>query len=72
MYAGAKRIVASQWSVDDEATSELMKLFYQGMLGPKKLRPAAALREAQTAMWKTKRFAPAYFWSAFTIQGDWK
>lgn len=72
MYAGARRVVASQWSVDDDATSELMRLFYQGMLGEKKLRPAAALREAQIAMWKTKRFAQPYYWSAFTIQGDWK
>ncbi len=72
MYAGAKRIVASQWAVDDQATSELMKHFYQGMLGEKKLRPAAALREAQIAMSKSKRFSAPYYWSAFTIQGEWK
>ncbi len=72
MYAGARRIVASQWAVDDQATSELMKLFYQGMLGEKKLRPAAALREAQIALLKTKRFSAPYYWSAFTIQGEWK
>lgn len=72
MYAGAQRIVASLWEVDDRATSELMRLFYQGMLGEKKLPPAAALREAQITMWKNKRFAAPYFWSAFTIQGDWR
>src|SRR5207302_8301787 len=47
MYAGARRVVASQWVVDDQATSELMRVFYQGMLGEKKMEPAAALREAQ-------------------------
>lgn len=72
MYAGAQRVVASLWSVDDRATFELMKLFYQGMLGEKKLRPAAALREAQIAMWKTKRFSAPFYWSAFTIQGEWR
>ncbi len=72
MYAGAQRVVASLWSVDDRSTSELMKLFYQGMLGEKKLRPAAALREAQIALWKNKRFTAPYFWSAFTIQGEWR
>ena len=72
MYAGAQRVVASLWSVDDKATSELMKLFYQGMLGEKKLRPAAALREAQIALWKNKRFAAPYFWSAFILQGEWR
>lgn len=72
MYAGAKRVVASQWAVDDQATSELMKHFYKAMLGDKKLRPAAALREAQIALLKNKRFSSPYYWSAFTIQGDWK
>ncbi len=72
MYAGARRVVASQWAVDDEATSELMRVFYQGMLGPKKLRPAAALREAQLSLMKSKQFRAPYYWSAFTLQGEWK
>ncbi|MEK7723930.1 MAG: CHAT domain-containing protein, partial [Acidobacteriota bacterium] len=72
MYAGAQRVVASLWMVDDRATAELMKSFYQNMLGEKKLRPAAALREAQIAMWKSKRFSAPYYWSAFTLQGEWK
>jgi CHAT domain-containing protein len=32
MYAGAARVIASLWKVDDEATSELMKRFYKAML----------------------------------------
>ena len=32
MYAGAKRVVASLWKVDDEATGELMRVFYREML----------------------------------------
>src|SRR5262249_7674254 len=32
MYAGSPRVVATLWSVKDEATAELMKRFYQGML----------------------------------------
>jgi len=43
----APRIVASLWKVDDQATSELMKRFYQGMLGPEALRPAEALLQKQ-------------------------
>jgi CHAT domain-containing protein len=72
MYAGAQRVAASLWKVDDEATAKLMQSFYQGMLGEKKLRPAAALREAQITMLKNKNFAAPYFWSAFTIQGEWR
>ena len=32
MYAGAPRVVASLWQVDDRATAELMRRFYHGML----------------------------------------
>ncbi|MGE0128350.1 MAG: CHAT domain-containing protein [Blastocatellales bacterium] len=71
MYAGAPRVVASLWQVDDLATAELMKRFYQGML-KNGLRPAAALRSAQLELIKQKRWASPFFWSAFVIQGDWK
>ena len=53
MYAGASRVAATLWKVDDEASKELMILFYRKML-IEKLPPAAALREAQMAMWKQK------------------
>lgn len=71
MYAGAPRVVASLWQVDDLATAELMGKFYQGMLKDG-LRPAAALRAAQLAMFKTKRRQAPYFWAAFVLQGEWK
>ncbi len=72
MYAGAPRIVASLWKVDDRATSELMKRFYQGMLGPEALSPAGALREAQLSLWKQKQWRAPYYWAAFVLQGEWK
>jgi CHAT domain-containing protein/tetratricopeptide (TPR) repeat protein len=72
MYAGAPRIVASLWKVDDRATSELMKRFYQGLLGPESLRPAAALRQAQLSIWKQKQWRDPYYWGAFVLQGEWK
>jgi CHAT domain-containing protein len=72
MYAGAPRIVASLWKVDDRATSELMKRFYQGLLGPEALRPAGALRHAQVSIWKEKQWREPYYWAAFVLQGEWK
>ena len=71
MYAGAPRVVASLWRIDDRATAELMRRFYAGMLG-EKLRPAAALRAAQASMLKEKRWQAPYYWAAFTLQGEWK
>jgi CHAT domain-containing protein len=72
MYAGAPRIVASLWKVDDRATSELMKRFYQGLLGPEALSPAGALRQAQMAIWKQRQWRAPYYWAAFVLQGEWK
>jgi CHAT domain-containing protein/Tfp pilus assembly protein PilF len=72
MYAGTPRIVASLWKVDDRATSELMKRFYQGLLGPERLRPAEALRQAQMSIGKQKQWRAPFYWAAFVLQGEWK
>jgi CHAT domain-containing protein len=72
MYAGALRVMASLWPVDDAATAEFMSEFYQAML-KKNLPPAAALRAAQMHMWSQKRWhGDPYFWAAFQLQGEWK
>ena len=71
MYAGATRVVASLWNVSDVATAQLMASFYHAM-EKEHLSPAAALRSAQIAMWKERRWNSPYFWAAFQIQGDWK
>ena len=71
MYAGAPRVVASLWKVDDRATSELMQRFYAGMLGPQRLRPAAALRAAQLTLMKQQTWRAPYYWAAFILQGEW-
>jgi CHAT domain-containing protein len=71
MYAGAPRVVASLWQVDDRATAQLMRRFYEAMLA-EGLRPAAALRAAQVGMWKDKRWQGPHYWAAFTFQGEWK
>jgi len=71
MYAGAPRIVASLWKVDDAATAELMTIFYRKML-VENLRPAAALRAAQAEMMKQTRWKSPYYWAGFIIQGEWR
>jgi CHAT domain-containing protein len=72
MYAGAARVVATLWKVDDVATAELMKHFYGGLLGREPQTPAAALREAQRALSRQKRWASPYYWAGFTQQGEWR
>ncbi|MGH9835193.1 MAG: CHAT domain-containing protein, partial [Blastocatellia bacterium] len=71
MHAGAERVVASLWQVDDQATAQLMQSFYRGML-KENLRPAAALRAAQIEMSRNSRWSSPYYWAGFVIQGEWK
>lgn len=71
LYAGAPRVVATLWEIDDRTTAELMKRFYQSTLARGE-RPAAALRAAQVAMWRTKGWDSPYYWGAFTILGEWR
>ncbi|CBN54862.1 putative Tetratricopeptide repeat domain protein [Kamptonema sp. PCC 6506] len=70
MYAGAARVLVSLWKVDDQATAELMKRFYRGML-QEKLTPAAALRQAQVEMSQIPQWSSPYYWAAFVLQGEW-
>ncbi|HKG59609.1 MAG TPA: CHAT domain-containing protein [Pyrinomonadaceae bacterium] len=71
MYAGAPRVIASLWQIDDRASAEFMKRFYEAMLG-QKLRPAAALRAAQVSMSHDPRWRQPHYWAAFTLQGEWR
>ena len=71
MYSGAPRLVASLWSVDDLATAELMKLFYERMLKDG-LPAGAALREAQLELSGQKRWASPYCWAGFVLHGEWQ
>ena len=71
MYAGAPRVVASLWRVNDSATAELMKRFYRGMLVEGRTA-AAALRAAQEQVAAMPRWASPYDWAPFVLHGDWR
>ena len=71
LYAGARRVIATLWAVDDSATSALMARFYQGMLRDH-LPPAAALRAAQRHIASQPQWAAPYYWAGVVLQGDWR
>ena len=71
MYAGATRVMASLWSVDDEVTATLMSRFYRS-LEQDGLSPAAALRAAQLEVRKQKKWSDPYYWAGFQIEGEWR
>lgn len=70
MFAGSKSVLATLWKVDDEATTELMTHFYEGLLKDH-LPPGRALQNAKVALWKQKRWQSPYFWAAFQLQGEY-
>ncbi len=69
-YAGAARLVVSLWDVNDRATAELMKNFYQPILGTERLSPSAALRAVQVSMWKQPQWRAPYYWASFVLSGE--
>jgi len=62
--------VGSLWSINDDATMEFMKLFYDGLNHSQ--NKAQAMREAQMSMIKNKKFKHPFFWSPFILIGNWQ
>lgn len=71
LLAGARTVIGTQWAVDDKATSELMKLFYEQLL-TRHLPPVKALRQAQLQMLKNATYQSPEHWAAFECYGDWR
>ncbi len=72
MYAGVPSLVVSLWQVDDQATSKIMKEFYNGLA--KGLSKSEALRQAKLWYINNAQEAmkhPAY-WSPFIQIGNSK
>ena len=69
--AGADRLVASLWEVDDQATRALMVHFYEGLL-ELRLPPSRALQRAQLLLLESDDWKAPYFWAPFSLLGDWK
>lgn len=68
LQAGARGTIASQWIVDDRATSNLMATFYH-ILATEKVTKSEALRRAQVTLLEAG--SPPYFWAAFISLGNW-
>ena len=68
-YAGARSIVASQWSVADESTRRLMVAFHEKLR--QGLAKDEALRQAMAVVRRDPRTAHPYFWAPFFLTGTW-
>ncbi len=73
LTAGVRRVIASQWKVEDESTGRLIgKLFEQLITADENHEPlnyARALRNAQLAVKSNPKWADPYFWAPFVLIG---
>jgi len=68
--AGSQRVLGTLWEVDDQATSEWMRHFYQTLKETRS--PAKALSRAQQAMAADPEWSDSYYWAGFVLAGDWR
>jgi len=67
LSAGSPTVLMSLWTIDDQATADLMVAFYEELTRTKS--PAAALRGAQVKLLKQR--SHPFFWSPFVLVGRW-
>jgi CHAT domain-containing protein len=76
-FAGAKSLLVSQWSVDDEATRELMTAIFTRYSAEDSVSQAKALQKSMLSLLDQARkdpqkryFAHPFAWAAFFLVGD--
>jgi CHAT domain-containing protein len=65
IYAGTPSIVTTLWKVNDRASYELMREFYQHLKTTKK---SEALRQAQLKV--MEQFPEPFYWAAYQLTGE--
>lgn len=73
LYAGARSVVSTYWSVADESTAELMTALY-GELRRGRGKDVALQASQKTLMrgGGGEDFSHPFFWAGFVLTGDWR
>ena len=66
--AGARSVLVSLWAIDDKATLEFMKNFYQDLVAGKSA--SEALNRAMNCMRESTEFNDVINWAPFVLIGD--
>ena len=73
--AGARTVIMSLWSVDDQAARLWMHALYEGRL-QKHLSTADAMHQASLSMLRARRArglsTNPFYWAGFVAAGDWR
>lgn len=70
LRSGARSILATLWSVSDEATSTVMSQFYRELANTK-VSKTEAIRRAQLNLLKQPKFEHPLFWAPYVLIGNW-
>ncbi|MBT9317893.1 CHAT domain-containing protein [Leptothoe spongobia TAU-MAC 1115] len=68
--SGARSTIATLWPVKDQAAALLMTDFYQQLQVPG-ISKAEALRRAQLTLLSNPTYSDPFFWSTYTLVGNW-
>ena len=66
--AGARSVLVSLWAIDDKATLEFMKYFYQHLAEGESA--SKSLNQAMKFMRKSDKFSDVKYWAPFVLIGD--
>ncbi|NET53391.1 MAG: CHAT domain-containing protein, partial [Merismopedia sp. SIO2A8] len=70
--SGARSTLASLWTVDDQATADMMSQFYRELAqSPTAIAKAEALRRAQIKLLESDFYDAPRFWAPFILVGNW-
>jgi len=69
VYAGARNIIVSFWSVADESTSQLMANFYSSLIQNRNLNFRETLQKAKVNMIEEGKYSLPYYWAPFILIG---
>lgn len=68
LAAGARSVLVSLWAIEDEATYEFMKSFYQHLVEGDKA--SEALNKAMKCLRESAQFSEVKHWAPYVLIGD--
>ena len=69
VYAGSKNVIVSFWSVADQSTESLMKIFYRQVLNTPSQNFSRSLREAKLHLINEGKYSSPHYWAPFILIG---
>ena len=68
--AGAKNLIQTTWSINDESTSDLMKIFYKKLEEGEEISKTLARAKKEFVLQAPSKWQHPYYWGAFVLNGE--